>query len=150
VIAGGVTYYYPFKYKIDSLGAPVSEYEMVLRLGEQYLIRAEAEANGTGGTGAAISDLNVIRNRAGLPNYSGASDPTSVSNAIYHERQVELFTEWGHRWLDLKRTGMVDTVMGTGGACAAKGGTWNTNWQWYPISLYELQHDPNLQQNSGY
>src|SRR6185503_15822823 len=38
------TYYYPYKYKSATYGAPVTEYTMVLRLGEQYLIRAEAEA----------------------------------------------------------------------------------------------------------
>jgi hypothetical protein len=150
VIVGGITYYYPYKYKSDSFGAPITEYEMVLRLGEQYLIQAEAEAYNPIGTGAAIADLNIIRSRAGLPNYAGATDQTSVLNAIYHERRVELFTEWGHRWFDLKRTNTINTVMGTDGACVAKGGSWNSNWQWYPIPLTELQADPNLVQNNGY
>jgi hypothetical protein len=153
VIAGGITYYYPFKYKVDSIGAPVTEYEMVLRLGEQFLVRAEARAQEGKTTGAegALQDLNTIRERAGLPDYSGGTDAPSVLSAILHERQVELFTEWGHRWLDLKRTNSVDSVMGSpGGACAAKGGTWNSYQQWYPITQTELEHDPNLVQNSGY
>jgi len=71
--------------------------------------------------------------------------------AIVHERQVELFTEWGHRWLDLKRTGKIDSVMGLpGSACMKKGGTWSPNWQWYPLPAYDLLHDPNLKQNDGY
>jgi starch-binding outer membrane protein, SusD/RagB family len=151
VIVNGVTYYFPFKYQNAVQGNQITEYTMVLRLAEQYLIRAEAEAYGAGdGIMGAITDLDTIRNRAGLADYAGGQDQASVLNAIYHERRFELFTEWGHRWLDLKRTGMVDSVMGTGGVCAAKGGTWSTNWQWYPVPLSELQADPNLVQNSGY
>jgi hypothetical protein len=150
VIVSGTTYYYPYKYKNDSVNGPITEYETVLRLGEQYLIRAEAEAYGSAGTAAAIADLNTIRNRAGLLPYSGATDQTSVLNAIYHERRVELFTEWGHRWLDLKRTNMANTIMGTDGACAAKDGTWSSNAQLYPVPLYDLQTDPSLVQNPGY
>jgi hypothetical protein len=150
IIVGGTTYYYPYKYKNDSVNGPITEYETVLRLGEQYLIRAEAEAYSSIGTAAAIADLDTIRSRAGLPPYSGATDQTSVLNAIFHERRVELFTEWGHRWLDLKRTNTANTVMGADGACMAKGGTWNTNAQLYPVPLYDLQTDPNLVQNAGY
>jgi starch-binding outer membrane protein, SusD/RagB family len=152
VVVSPNTYYYAYKYKVDSIPSPVTEYEMILRLGEQYLIRAEAEANGAGGgTVASITDLDTIRNRAGLSNYSGATDQASLLTAILHERQVELFTEWGHRWLDLKRTNTVNSVMGSpGNVCAFKGGVWNPDWQWYPIPKYDLQHDPHLVQNSGY
>jgi len=89
----------------------------------------------------------MIRSRAGLSGTTAATTPDLLA-AILHERQVELFTEWGHRWLDLKRTGSVDFVMG--GVTPKKGGDWKTEWQWYPISVYELQHDPKLVQNSGY
>jgi hypothetical protein len=148
------TYYYPYKYKVPggAVGTPVTEYLMVLRLGEQYLIRAEAEAEGAGGGPAAsINDLNVIRNRAGLPNYSGGADQASVLAAILHERQVELFAEWGHRWLDLNRTNSTDSVLGPpGNICQAKGGQWSADWELYPLLLTELQADPSLQQNPGY
>jgi hypothetical protein len=146
--AGGMTYYYPNKYKSATLDLPVTEYQMVLRLGEQYLIRAEAEAQQNDLAGA-INDLNIVRNRAGLANTTAANQ-SDLLGKIQHERQVELFTEWGHRWMDLKRTGTVDMVMGTVSACAAKGGQWNTNDQWYPIALSELQLNQNLTQNDGY
>jgi len=146
-IGGTTTYFYPYKYKVNDPSATVSEYEMVLRLGEQYLIRAEARAQ-QGNTTGAIDDLNSIRTRAGLPNYAGANDQASVLAAILHERQVELFTEWGNRWLDLKRTGNIDAVMTA--ACPRKGGVWNVNSQLYPILLTELQRDYKLVQNQGY
>ncbi len=152
VIANGTTYYFPYKYKSATINTPLTEYTMMLRLGEQYLIRAEAEANGAGGgVSAAIADLNVIRNRAGLPGYAGGNDKPDVLAAILHERQVELFTEWGHRWLDLKRNGQMGAVMGMpGNVCAQKGGAWNTDWQWYPLPAYDITQDPNLVQNAGY
>jgi hypothetical protein len=143
-----ITYYYPYKYKIGAVNTATSEYSTIFRLGELYLIRAEARAQ-LGNIIGAQADLNAIRSRAGLVNTS-ATTQANLLTAILHERQVELFTEWGHRWLDLKRTGNVDAVMGAGGACAVKGGTWNTNWQWYPLPLTDIQKDVNLVQNSGY
>jgi len=146
VTAGGKKYYYAYKYKISATNQSVQEYEMVLRLGEQYLIRAEAEAQ-QGDLTDAVSDLNKIRTRAGLAGTT-ATTQAGILAAILHERQVELFTEWGHRWLDLKRTNTVNTVMPM--VTQAKGGTWNPNWQWYPIPLTDLTNDPNLVQNNGY
>lgn len=142
VTLGSNTYYYPYKYTIAIQNSPVNEYQMVLRLGEQYLNRAEAKAQ-QGDVFGAIDDLNVIRKRAGLSNYSGPTDKFSLLTAILRERQVELFTEWGHRWLDLKRTRAVDSVMAI--VTPQKGGTWDTNSQWYPISQTELQRNPFLE-----
>jgi len=150
IVVGGITYYFPYKYKNNSVNGTITEYATILRLGEQYLIRAEAEANGATGGPGAIADLETIRSRAGLPNYTGGTDLISLMTAIIHERRVEMFTEWGQRWLDLKRTNTADMVMGTDGACAAKGGMWQTTSQLYPIPLADLQTDPNLIQNSGY
>jgi len=149
VIVGTDTFYFSYKYKVNTLGAPVTEYETIFRLGEQYLIRAEAQAEQNDLLGAT-SDLNIIRNRAGLPNITSAisASSTSLLTAILHERQVELFTEWGHRWLDLKRTNTVDLVMGA--ICPEKGGNWSTNWQLYPLPLTDLETDPSLMQNLGY
>ena len=90
---------------------PVTEFYVVLRLAEQYLIRAEARANNNDIVGAQ-NDINVIRNRAGLNNTS-ANDKASILNAIEHERQTELFAEWGNRWFDLKRTDRADMVLGS-------------------------------------
>jgi len=151
ITVSGITYYYPYKYR-TLYGPPPTEYPMMLRYAEQYLVRAEAEANGAGnGIPGAIADIDSIRKRAGLKFYSGTQDQASVLAAIMHERQVELFIENGHRWLDLKRTGLVNSVMGSpGNQCALKGGTWNSIQQLYPISQSELKADPNLTQTPGY
>jgi len=143
-----VSYFYPYKYRVRT-GATVSEYQMVFRLGELYLVRAEARAQ-LGETSGAISDLNAIRTRAKLNNYSGFSDKGSLLTAILHERQVELFTEWGTRWFDLARTGIADSVMTQ--VEPHKGGAWDgSGYQLlYPIPQTERNVDPNLSQNSGY
>jgi hypothetical protein len=144
--------YFPYKYRLgqgsSSYGAASSEYYMVLRLAEVYLIRAEAEANGaTGGTAAAVSDLNLIRSRAGLTGLSTSLLQPQVVAAVARERQVELFAEWGHRWLDLKRTGQAHNVLS---AIASKQ-PWTGDYQLlYPIPPIEIQSDHFLVQNSGY
>ena len=59
--------FFSHKYKIDASSEfPIKEYSMVLRLAEQYLIRAEARAN-LGKINDALNDLDAIRKRAGLP-----------------------------------------------------------------------------------
>ncbi len=139
------TWHYPYKYRVSALQQPVSEYEMVLRLAEMYLIRAEASAQ-LNDLATATSDLNTIRARAGLP-ATTATTQANLLTAILHERQVELFTEWGHRWLDLKRTGAADAVL-----APVKGSNWQTTDQLLPIPQNQLNLDPAMagEQNPGY
>lgn len=142
IIDGSGTFYYPFKYQNQV--TPLAEYPMILRLGEQYLIRAEARAQQNNIFGSQ-EDLNVIRIRAGLSNTS-ANDRTTLLAAIEKERKVELFTEWGHRWLDLKRTGRADEVVSS-----VSGKDWQSTDQLFPIPETEINNNPNLlPQNPGY
>lgn len=139
----GNDYCYPYKYKLgyDGLSTPLEDY-VVFRLSEQYLIRAEARAQ-QGNLSAAITDLNLIRNRAGLQN-TISTDQASLLSDIQHERQVELFCEWGNRWFDLKRTEKATEVLSL-----TKPG-WQANDTLYPIPQTELNSNPFLTQNSGY
>jgi len=140
-------YYYANKYKIKGpTTAPVSEYYMVLRLAEQYLIRAEARVQQNNISGAQ-SDLNIIRSRAGLTNTTAATK-ASMLTAINRERQLELFAECGHRWLDIKRTNTIDVIMTS--IASQKGAVWNSNMALLPVPLDEINKDPNLVQNPGY
>ncbi len=67
----------------------------MLRLDEQYLIRAEARAQQNNLSGA-ISDVNAIRSRAGLAGTT-ATTKDEILTSLLHERHTELFTESGHR-----------------------------------------------------
>ena len=137
----GVIYYYPYKYRA-TYSDNVTEYSMVIRLAEQYLIRAEAEAY-LGETTLSLNDINTIRIRAGLP-ASTATTTGDLMTLIRHERQVELFSEWGHRWLDLKRDGLTGSVL-----ALIKPG-WKDTDTLYPIPQIQIQNDPNSHQNPGY
>ena len=139
---GGNTYYYPYKYK-QRTATPVEEYEIVFRLAEQYLLRAEARAQQNKFSEAA-SDLDIIRNRAGLSNTT-ATDLNTLLTAIKKERQIELFTEWGDRWLNLKRYGMISAIL-----APIKGDNWQTTDSIFPIPFNEIQINPKLTQNPGY
>jgi starch-binding outer membrane protein, SusD/RagB family len=150
----GTLYLVPAKYKIgienaQDNGNPREEYYTVFRLSEQYLIRSEARAE-QGKFAEAISDLNVIRERAGLLPLMVSTDKDQVLSLIMHERQIELFAEWGHRWFDLKRSGKIDYIMSTVTPAKNAGINWQPYQQYYPIPITELQLNPNLVQNSGY
>jgi len=137
------TYYYPYKYKIqyDATGSNYSEYAMVMRLAEQYLIRAEARTR-QGKLEVALADLNAIRERAGLEAlvYTLALTQEQLLQEVMQQRYYELFSEWGHRWLDLKRTGKALEVLE---------GVSESDLL-YPIPEAELLKNPNLTQNAGY
>lgn len=138
--------HYPFKYKIKSSSGAITEYSMVLRLAEQYLIRAEARTH-LGDLSGAIADLDIIRSRAGLELLADTNPligQEALLEKIMEERARELFTEWGHRWLDLKRTGKAGEVLG------ALNPLWDDTDVLYPIPESERLTNPNLTQNAGY
>ncbi|GAA3604955.1 RagB/SusD family nutrient uptake outer membrane protein [Flavivirga amylovorans] len=141
----GINYYFPYKYKnVTNNIVRDQEYLSVFRLAEQYLIRAEARAK-QGNIIGAQSDVNSIRNRAGLANTT-ANTQVDLLMAVEQERKVELFTEFAHRWLDIKRTGKADAVLSP-----IKTDSWRSTNTLLPISLSEIEINPNLlPQNQGY
>ena len=141
----GLGVYFPYKYKIQNSTGEALEYSMVLRLSEQYLIRAEARAK-MGDLNGAIADLDVVRERAGLSSVMEVQttiDQAELISLIMEERNKELFTEWGHRWLDLKRTDLVHPISDSTNG-------WENTDVFYPIPESELIKNPNLTQNDGY
>jgi hypothetical protein len=112
------------------------------RLGEMYLIRAEAE-NNLGQTAAAIADINVIRARAGAPLLAAGLSQAQVSDAVLNERLYELTAE-GKRRQDLVRFGRF-----TSGTWYAK--TTNAPYKvLFPIPQTQIETNPMLDQNPGY
>jgi hypothetical protein len=133
-----------YKLNISPIGIKPTEYNVILRLAEQYLIRAEARA-WQNNIEEAVTDINTIRSRAGLQVLSKNITNEQCLIAVAQERRTEFFTEWGHRWIDLKRTGQADVVLSR-----VKAGNWQYYDTLYPIPLSELETAPNLEQNRGY
>ncbi|WP_397447693.1 RagB/SusD family nutrient uptake outer membrane protein [Polaribacter sp. R77954] len=110
-----------------------------IRLADVILLYAEA-LNENGNTAGALTQLNKIRNRAGLAN-STATTQAEVKTAILNERRLELAFE-GHRWFDLVRTNSVNSEMGE---------NVNPNYYVFPIPVSEiLATDGVITQNPGY
>lgn len=139
------TKYFPNKYKSSVAGA---EFIVIMRLAEQYLIRAEARAMQSNFIGAK-EDINAIRTRAGLTGTS-AENQSDLVKAVINERRVELFTENGHRFFDLRRKGLLDQVMKQEILAKGTGFSWNTDRQYWPIPLDDLLSGKNLIQTPGY
>jgi len=83
--------------------------EVIFRLGEQYLNYAEALNEYDPGNADIVKYINLIRERAGIPQYgSGAGNISAPAgqdgwrDAIHKERRVELSFEC-HRYFDTKR-----------------------------------------------
>ena len=143
VTNGAQSWFHPFKYKLTLTASGTQEYSILFRLAEQYLIRAEARAK-QGDLIGAIEDLNIIRQRAGLPNTTALTADEIVEEVI-NERRLEFFAEQGHRFFDLKRTNKLNTVLSP-----VKLG-WDENDKLLPIPASEILLNPNLApQNPGY
>jgi starch-binding outer membrane protein, SusD/RagB family len=121
------------------------------RVGEQYLIRAEAYAkSSTPDESAAMDDLNTLR-AARIYGYTPESlTGTDLLGAIELERRKELLAE-GHRFFDLKRKGVTVRNVDRPGTCPECDLPPNSHrWAW-PIPRNEI--DANraiLPQNDGY
>ncbi len=146
-VFNGQTVYYSTKYDLLLNASNIP----LLRIAEMYLIRAEARVNGAGGGPAgAITDLNAVRNRAGLPsvNPSGSS---SILNAIWKERDKEFAIE-GQRYFDLIRTGRamstLQNLSRTAGSSLVS--IPNQGRLLMPIPNADILANPQMTQNSAY
>jgi hypothetical protein len=78
-------------------------------LRNEELILVYAEANIGSNNTEAINALNVVRNAAGLPNYSGATDDASVIDELLNQRRYSLWCE-NHRMFDMRRYNRSNTL----------------------------------------
>ncbi|MDT3405338.1 RagB/SusD family nutrient uptake outer membrane protein [Mucilaginibacter terrae] len=146
-IINGATYSVPFKYKYRTqalaVAAGVTEYQVILRLAEQYLIRAEARARLGTDLAGALSDLNTIRTRAGAVT-TNTSVQAALLDEIALENRKEFFCEQAFRWNNLRRTGQADAVLN------ALKSTYRPTSKLFPIPQVALDTNPNLTQTPGY
>lgn len=152
--SGAGSFFYPYKYKLRS-ATPATEYTVVLRLAEMWLLRAEASAR-LGllqGAKGALADLDVIRARAKLSPLPASLDQVAVMAAIEQERRVEFFTEWAQRWLDLKRWPGIQNPALTRAQevmLLHKSAVWKPFQELWPIPVHQIALNNRLTQNAGY
>lgn len=122
----------------------------VFRLADAYLMRAEALFN-TNNAGAAVTDINLVRERAYGDNSGNITVGDLDADFILDERAREFYYE-GHRRTDLVRFGKF-----TGGdyLWQWKGGTHDgtstsSHMDIFPIPGDEISANPNIKQNTGY
>lgn len=116
----------------------------VTRFADVVLMYAEA-LNENGKTSLALTELNKIRDRAGVSLYDELSQ-AETREAIAEERRRELGME-GHRWFDLLRYGNAFEVM------TNKGYNLQPHQLLFPKPQQEIDvvNDPSvLSQNPGY
>lgn len=138
------TTYYPYKYKQrGTTTGTATEYEVMFRLAEQYLIRAEARAQQAGKLGDGLADLNIVHQRSNTMALASA-DQDDLLLKIENERRLELMTEEGLRWLDLNRTGRTAFWL------SPIKPTFTAKSVLVPYSTTILLANPNLKQNPDY
>jgi hypothetical protein len=123
----------------------------IIRYAEVLLNHAEANNELYGPDEVAYRDYNLIRKRAGLPEFAaGSLTKDQFRDSLYLDRRLELTFEY-HRWFDLIReidgNGdhiMVKTLNEFGKPSA------NDKHYLYPIPQVERDADPNLTQNPGW
>lgn len=145
----------------DDFGYAIVKDWPIMRLGETYLLRAEARLR-RGNTSGAADDINKLRDRAfkTARAESGNADLGSVDEAditldfILDERARELIGEENRR-LTLVRTGkLADRILLNGDTSPAD--KIITGFQPYnvlfpiPLSEIRLNKDAELEQNDGY
>ncbi|MBS1604841.1 MAG: RagB/SusD family nutrient uptake outer membrane protein [Bacteroidetes bacterium] len=134
----------------------------IMRYADVILMLAEVNMY-KGDGAAAINYLNMVRARAGMPDYA-----TSMNNAAYaaicptlklailHERRVELAFEH-HRWFDLLRFFSINDLVAYMRAKPRANfnleniANFSTKDEYFPIPYNETILDPvKMYQNSGY
>jgi len=151
--SGTYTYYYAkkFIYQGVAAGNEGDNDWPVIRWGDVLLMYAEA-ANENNNTNNALTQLNIVRNRAGLASKIGLTQ-AAARIAIQAERRIELCFE-GERWFDLIRWNQYVQVMqnykNTYTPPSGAFGNILSTLNLYPIPSRERSLNPNLTQNPGY
>ncbi|MBA3342445.1 MAG: RagB/SusD family nutrient uptake outer membrane protein [Gemmatimonadaceae bacterium] len=90
----------------ESNTAPVP----IIRNEELILLRAEARFN-TGNAAGALADINFIRTTSGgLAARGGFANAADFTTELLMQRRYSLMFEGGHRWIDARRFGRLNSL----------------------------------------
>lgn len=89
------------------IGVYDSNVDPVYLIRNEELILIYAEVNIGVDNDETIKAINRVRNEAGLPDYSGSTDDSSLLAEVLKQRRYSLLAE-GHRWIDLRRLNILN------------------------------------------
>ncbi|MCW3464645.1 RagB/SusD family nutrient uptake outer membrane protein [Chitinophaga nivalis] len=122
--------------KLNQLGNAVAINVPLMRLADVKLLYAEAQ-NEAGEPGKAVTQINEVRARAGMPALA-LSGKQAIFDQLIHERVME-FTLEGSRFYDLRRWGLLVQQMQ-----AAKR-QFSADKSFYPLPQKETLNNPLAQ-----
>lgn len=124
----------------------------LIRYADVLLMYAEC-LNETSGPDAAAPYVNMVRNRAGMPNLRNVAGKDGMFKAIQHERAVELVGE-GHSYMDRRRWGTLEELDGKSAKDLIGGGLYThkvlSRDYLLPIPNGEIEKNSSLTQNPGW
>ena len=127
---------------------------IVFRYADMLLMFAEAQNEVAGPNQAIYDALNLVRKRAGMPNFPSGLTKDQLRTEIRHERRIELAGE-GLYYHDIRRWRTIEQVMNTdifnftGGKLGTRKFNKDRDYLW-PIPTVVLQNNTALEQNPGY
>lgn len=146
-------------YKDNELGTTIAGGQsqinyMVFRYADVLLMFAEAQNEVSGPNTAIYDALNLIRKRAGMPNFPTGLTKDQMRDEIRHERRIELAGEglYYHdirRWRTAEKVMNVDILNFAGGKIGTRKFNKDRDYLW-PVPTIVLERNPILEQNPGY
>lgn len=127
---------------------------ILLRYADILLMYAEAQNEVSGPDASVYSAINMVRERAGMPDVEPAYNQSELREIIRHERRIEFAGE-GLYYNDIRRWKTAETVMNatiyTYDHSTIETRKFDPNRDyWWPVPQTELDLDPKLTQNKGY
>lgn len=142
----------------DDVEASVNENSglnfIILRYADVLLMYAEAQNEASGPDASVYEALNLIRDRAGMPELPAGLSQAEMRETIRHERRIELAGE-GLYYNDIRRWRTAEVVMNTdifdknGDFLQSRSFDPSRDYLW-PIAEETMQDNPALEQNPGY
>lgn len=127
---------------------------ILIRYADVLLMFAEAQNEAAGPDASVYSAVNLVRKRAGMPNFMPALTQEQMRKEIRHERRIELAGEGLYyydvlRWKTAEQVLNADVTNATGQRVDSRRFVAPRDYLW-PIPSQAIQENAALMQNPGW